>query len=242
MPRFFIEGISPKPGDRITLSEEDSRHAALSLRLKRGDALTLCDGAGVDYECLAVDFGSAVTVEVVSSAPSGCEPPYRAVVFRAEVKGDKFDTVVQKAVELGASAIVPFVSSRCVSRPDPRDAEKKRKRRGKIALEAAKQCGRGIVPAVGATLTFEEATAEAAKCDLPLFCWEEATAPIKDHIRGKSPATVAVVIGPEGGFSADEAKIAESAGLVPVSLGKRILRTETASGAVLSALSYEYEI
>ena len=140
MPRFFIEGISPKPGDRITLSEEDSRHVSLSLRMKRGDALTLCDGVGTDFGCVAVDFAGAVTVEVVSSSPSAGEPPYRATVFQAEIKGDKFDTVIQKAVELGAAGIVPFTSSRCVCRPDARDADKKKKRRERIALEAHELC------------------------------------------------------------------------------------------------------
>ena len=97
MPRFFIEGISPKPGDRITLSEEDSRHVSLSLRMKRGDALTLCDGRGTDFGCVAVDFAGAVTVEVVSSSPSAGEPPYRATVFQAEIKGDKFDIYISDA-------------------------------------------------------------------------------------------------------------------------------------------------
>ena len=241
MPRFFIEGISPKPGDRITLSEEDSRHISLSLRMKRGDALTLCDGVGTDFGCVAVDFAGAVTVEVVSSSPSAGEPPYRATVFQAEIKGDKFDTVIQKAVELGAAGVVPFTSSRCVCRPDARDADKKKKRRERIALEAAKQCGRGAVPSVGETLPFHKTLAEAAKADLPLFCWEEATTPLKDVIRGKDPSTVSVVIGPEGGFSADEARAAEAAGMIAVSLGARILRTETAAGAVLSVLSYELD-
>ncbi|MBQ2468111.1 MAG: 16S rRNA (uracil(1498)-N(3))-methyltransferase, partial [Clostridia bacterium] len=229
-------------GDRITLSEEDSRHVSLSLRMKRGDALTLCDGMGTDFGCVAVDFAGAVTVEVVSSSPSAGEPPYRATVFQAEIKGDKFDTVIQKAVELGAAGIVPFTSSRCVCRPDARDADKKKKRRERIALEAAKQCGRGAVPSVGETLPFHKTLAEAAKADLPLFCWEEATTPLKDVIRGKDPSTVSVVIGPEGGFSADEARAAEAAGMIAVSLGRRILRTETAAGAVLSVLSYELDV
>ena len=241
MPRFFIDGTKPSPGDTVVLSEEDSRHIALSLRMKRGDAVTLCCG-WTDFECVVTDTAGAVTVEVVSSSPSAGEPPYRATVFQAEVKGDKFDTVVQKAVELGASEIVPFVSSRCVSRPDPRDAEKKRKRRERIALEAAKQCGRGAVPSVCAAVTFDEAVALAAGSDLPLFCWEEATVPLRNVMKGAKPSSITVVIGPEGGFSAEEARIAAEAGLTPVSLGRRILRTETAAGAVLSALSYEYEI
>jgi 16S rRNA (uracil1498-N3)-methyltransferase len=241
MPRFFIEGTSPVPGDRITLSEEDTRHVSLSLRMKRGDALTLCDGMGTDFGCVAVDFAGAVTVEVVSVSPSAGEPPYRAAVFQAEIKGDKFDTVIQKSVELGASGIVPFTSSRCVCRPDARDAEKKKIRRERIALEAAKQCGRGIIPSVGATLAFGKMTEQAANADLPLFCWEEASTPLKDVLRGKDPSTVSVVIGPEGGFSADEAKTAHAAGMIPVSLGRRILRTETAAGAVLSVLSYEFD-
>ncbi|MBR3415653.1 MAG: RNA methyltransferase [Clostridia bacterium] len=98
------------------------------------------------------------------------------------------------------------------------------------------------MPSVGETLPFHKTLAEAAKADLPLFCWEEATTPLKDVIRGKDPSTVSVVIGPEGGFSADEARAAEAAGMIAVSLGARILRTETAAGAVLSVLSYELDV
>lgn len=239
MPRFFIP-FSPAVGERVTLAGDDARHVASSLRMRPGEELTLCDCAGVDYVCTVVSVSPAVVLEVNSTAPSVGEPPYLATVYQAEVKGDRFDSVVQKAVELGASAVVPFVSSRCVARPDPRDAEKKRARREKIALEAAKQCGRGIVPTVGATVAFGEMLARAAEADLRLFCWEKATAPVRSAAKG-TPRTVSIVIGPEGGFSEEEAEAAERSGLTPVSLGRRILRTETASGVVLAMLSFEFE-
>ncbi|MBQ7475412.1 MAG: 16S rRNA (uracil(1498)-N(3))-methyltransferase [Clostridia bacterium] len=242
MPRFFIEGAAASPGDVLAVTGEDARHIASSLRMRPGEPIVLCDGRGTDFFSTVTGVGAEVTVRVDSVSSSVGEPPYGATVYQAAVKGDRFDTVVEKAVECGASSVVPFVSSRCVSRPDPKDAPKKIKRWEKIAREAAMQSGRGAVPTVGGVLSFTDMLREAAKADVALFCWERATVPLRDVLKGKKPSTVSVVIGPEGGFSDGEAAAAENAGLVPVSLGSRILRTETASGSVLSVLSYEFDV
>ena len=241
MPRFFTD--SPlSPGLTVTLSGEDSRHVSRSLRMKPGDPLTLCDGKGADADCVIISVGEETAVEVKAVRPSESEPPYRAVVFQAATKGEKFDTVVQKATELGASSVTPFVSSRCIYRPDTGARDKKAQRWEKIAEEASKQSGRGVIPKIGETLAFSAMLAEAAASDIALFCWEGATEPLPSVLKGRTPSSVSVVVGPEGGFSEKEAEEARAAGLVPVSLGRRILRTETAAGAVLSILFYEYDL
>ena len=243
MPRFFIEegAAAPGVGDLYTVSGEDARHIASSLRMREGEKLTLCDGAGNDYLCSVVSVGRDVTARVLSVFPSRGEPPYRAAVYQALVKGDKFDSVVQKSVECGASSVTPFLSSRCVSRPDERSAGKKAERWRKIAAEAAMQCGRGALPEVGEAIPFSEAIKKAAAADIPLFCYEGGGEPLRDVLRGMRPGTVSVIIGPEGGFSPEEAAEAAAAGMKTVSLGARILRTETVAQTVLSCLSYEFE-
>ena len=243
MPRFFIEEGAAAPGvsDLYTVSGDDARHISSSLRMREGEKLTLCDGAGNDYLCSVVSVGHDVTVRVLSVSPSRGEPPYRAAVYQALVKGDKFDSVVQKSVECGASSVTPFLSSRCVSRPDERSAGKKAERWRKIAAEAAMQCGRGALPEVGEAIPFSEAIKKAAAADIPLFCYEGGGEPLRDVLRGMRPGTVSVIIGPEGGFSPEEAAEAAAAGMKTVSLGARILRTETVAQTVLSCLSYEFE-
>ena len=150
--------------------------------------------------------------------------------------------MVQKSVECGAASVTPFLSSRCVSRPDGSTLPKKTERWRKIAAEAAMQCGRGVLPGVGDALPFSDAVKKAAGADIPLFCYEGGGEPLREVLRGKTPGTVSVIIGPEGGFSAEEAAEAAAAGMRTVSLGERILRTETVAQTVLSCLSYEFEL
>ncbi len=244
MPRFFIDKNThaPAPGDLLQITGDDARHISSSLRMREGEELTLCDGAGSDFLCAVVSAGRDVTVRVLSASASRGEPPYRAAVYQALVKGDKFDSVVQKSVECGAASVTPFLSSRCVSRPDDRSAGKKSDRWRRIAREAAMQCDRGAIPEVEDSLTFSEAIKTAAEADIPLFCYEGGGEPLRDVLRGMRPGTVSVVIGPEGGFSPEEAAEAAAAGMKTVSLGARILRTETVAQTVLSCLSYEFEL
>ncbi len=249
MPRFFITsaqtGVTDGGKKTVIILGDDASHITKSLRMKEGDGLVVCDMAGVEYDCVITSVGESVSADVISERKSDSEPPYKAVLYQALIKGDKFDTVVQKAVECGVSKIVPVLTERCVVRLTKQECEKKRARWQRIADEAAKQCGRGALVEVCPMMTFREAVAAAAEADLSLFCYEAENgttlkSALKEHDR--IPDTVSFMIGSEGGFSVSEAETAKNAGMTPVGLGKRILRTETASGFVLSCLAYEYEL
>ncbi|MBQ8431840.1 MAG: 16S rRNA (uracil(1498)-N(3))-methyltransferase [Clostridia bacterium] len=250
MPRFFVQQQQITDGC-VTILGDDAHHISRSLRMAAGERITVCDMQSFEYECELTEFlPDRVLATVISRERSRTEPPYRAAVFQALPKGDKLDSIIQKAVECGASEITTFESERCVVRAKDGAEEKKLERRRRIAAEAAKQSGRGILPTVCPTLRFAEAVAKAAEADLPLFCYEgEQTRLLPEVLKqytpnaeeGK-PFTVAVVIGSEGGFSLNEVEQATRAGLIPVGLGKRILRTETAASFVLSCLSYEFEL
>ena len=244
MPRFFIESADLGPDGRVILAGEDAAHITKSLRMKPGEHVTLCDEAGVEYETVILAAGEEVECEILSSKPSENEPPYRAVVYQALVKGDRFETVLMKSTELGAAKIVPVASARCTVRLEPKEYTKKRERWQRIAAEAAKQCGRARIPEVTCPMPFRDAIREAARADLPLFCYEaEGTEPLPVHCAGDAiPGTVSVVIGPEGGFEPSEADEARALGMKMTGLGHRILRTETAAPAALACLSFRYEM
>lgn len=244
MPRFFVSKDACTE-HQVRITGEDARHIARSLRMAVGDAVTVCDEGGNEYACrLSRIRDEEVLCEITDCRAGAGEPPYRVTVYMAYPKGDKLETVIQKAVELGAFAIVPFVSERCVKLPKAEKAEVKGRRLSRIAEEAAKQCGRCHIPTVGEPLTFDRMLREAAAAELSLFCYEGETAHSLRELlpKGEAPATVAVVVGSEGGFSPREAEAAREAGLRTVHLGRRILRCETAPSYVLSALSYAYEL
>ena len=244
MPRFFItDGSLTSETTEAVLTGDEARHVALSLRMAVGEELTLSDGRGREYRCrLSAITPERVTATVLSSSLSDTEYPFSLRLFMAYPKGDKLETVIEKAVELGATAITPFLSSRCVRRPAEEKGARLLARYNKIALAAAGQCGRATLPEVTETLTFREAIAAAADCELALLCYEgEGTAPVARVLEGvSSPRSVAVIVGSEGGFSPEEAAAAQAAGLTPVGLGKRILRCETAPLVALSCLGYRY--
>ena len=238
MPRFFVPDLS---GDVLTLSGEDGRHAAKSLRCRVGEELELCDGRGAECLCaVAAVEGDTLTLRVVERRPSRGELPCRVSLYQALPKGDKLELIVQKAVELGAAEIVPVLTQRCVSRPDSRAVEKKRERLQKIALEAAKQSGRGVVPQVAPLLDFPAALAEMAQAACPLFFYEGGGEPLGKALSAR-PGSIALMVGPEGGFDPAEAQAARDAGLWVCTLGPRILRCETAPLYALSAIGYVYE-
>ncbi len=250
MPRFFIQRKQVFE-DTIRLCGEDAHHIARSLRMAVGDSLTVCDMQGTEYQCTIESFEEdrEVLVRICSSKQSEREPRCRVTVFQALPKGDKLDTVIQKAVECGASSVVPFESERCVVRVKADAEARKTERRQKIAAEAAKQCGRSVIPQVTPTVDFDEMLLRASQCDVCLFCYEgDGTEPLGVVLKSmqnkllETNATVSVVIGSEGGFSQNEVEKAKACGLVPIGLGKRILRTETASGFVLSCLVYVTEL
>lgn len=243
MPRFFIDKALICDGT-VTLTGDDAHHISRSLRMKPGEELTLCDGEGYDYICRIESLSDkSVVCSVAAVRPCSSEAPYRATVFQALVKGDRFDTVIQKSVEYGAYRIVPLITKRCTVKLERSDYAKKRARWQKIAEEAAKQCGRGIVPQVSEPVSFNEMLRALSESNLPLFCYENATYDIREAVtkNGVCPENAAIVIGPEGGFDPDEAAEVTASGAMPVSLGKRILRTESAAPFVLACLSYVFE-
>ncbi len=248
MPRFFVSEENIRD-DIVFLYGDDAHHLSRALRMAAGEHITVCDAKGTDYDCILTEFlPDHVSARIVSECRTESEPPYIAVLYQALPKGDKLDQIIQKAVECGASKIVPFESERCVVRLKEGEETRKKERRNRIATEAAKQCGRGILPEVEDSKRFFDVVPDACQFDLALFCYEgKDTIPLGDALRkisrseGKQPS-IAIMIGSEGGFSEAEAKEAIRHGWTPVGLGKRILRTETAPVFVLSAVSYELEL
>ncbi len=258
MTKFFTEEILPNETRTYRFSGEDARYLTDVLRIRPGELITLCDGAQTDL-LLSVDGieSHSVITSVVSSVPNSTEPPYRATLYQAFVKGDKMDLIIQKAVELGVATIVPFSCDRAVVRLDERDAQKKLIRWQKIALEAARQSGRGIVPQISAPLRLCDALTDARSADLAFLPWEGEREylmstlldgylqrdfrPDEQTGKNSSRPDIRFFIGPEGGFSPVEIDDAKSKGIATVSLGRRILRTETAGLFVLSSLVYRLE-
>lgn len=248
MPRFFVSKENINEEERIiSILGEDAFHIARSLRMAVGDGLTVCDGEGRDYSCRLTKIrDSQVDCEILESAACPAEPPYKVTVYQALVKGERLDVAIQKSVEFGATAIIPFESSRCIVRMKGEKEGSKSQRRRRISAEAAKQCGRGIVPEVSEPLSFKEMLVEASKCDLSIFCYEKEgdrmLGATLESLRSDPPKSIAIVVGPEGGFSPEEAEMAENAGLSLLGLGRRILRTESAAAFVLACLSSEFEL
>lgn len=253
MPRFFITPAQiDTQAETVTFCGADAHHIARSLRMAAGEHVTACDADGREYDCRLETFHdeTQVIARILSVRESTTEPPFRVHLYQGLPKGDKLDSIIQKAVECGVGSITPFESAHCVVRIKPEAEDKKTERRRRIALEAAKQCGRGSVPEIEAGTSFRAALTRAAEADLCLFCYEgEGTQPLRTVLRryaatvpeGKTPH-IAVMVGPEGGFSPAEAQQAIEAGMIPTGLGRRILRTETAGTFVLACLVYEWEL
>lgn len=238
MPRFFVKEIA---GSTAALLGEDAAHAVKSLRMRAGEELTLCDEKGVDHRCVITAVSpDCVQLNVIESAPNTAELPCRVSLYQSLPKGDKLETIVQKAVELGVYDITPVLTSRCISRPDELSMNKRVERLNKIALEAAKQCGRGVVPKVHPLVSYSEALRQMRGITVPILCYEGGGKGLSKILNGVD-GTIAVCIGSEGGFSPEEAAQAQSAGIIAATLGSRILRTETAPLFALSVISFLLE-
>lgn len=237
MANFYIDK-SDITENIATISGEEAQHISRVLRMKKGDEVTLCDGEGFFYEAVLSDFSDkTVVAEITSSRRAETEPQVQVTVFQGVPKNPKLETIIQKLTEIGAVRLVPVDTKRCVAKLDK---ENKVDRLRKIAREAAKQSKRGIVPEVLSPVSFKDAVKMAAKADLALIPYEEEREmSLKKALSGKSPKTVSVMIGPEGGFDSEEIRIAKDNGIISVTLGKRILRTETAPLTVCSAILYE---
>lgn len=240
MPRFFVrqERVSDSV---ISIIGEDAHHIARSLRMAVGEQITVCDMQGNEYECKIASFDEdrEVFAEILSVKHSENEPKCYIKLFQALPKGDKLDTIIQKAVECGVSEIIPFQSERCVVKIKNEAEARKTERRQRISAEAAKQCGRSVIPEIRPSVSFGEAL-RLADSELCLFCYEgDGTRPLGKILRGygdKLPSSISIFVGSEGGFSINEAETARKAGMIMTGLGKRILRTETASGFVLACI------
>lgn len=244
MPRFFIDKSQIGEGT-LRISGTDARHIARSLRMAVGDVVTVCDGEGNEYiSSLTKIRDEECECSIAEVRRSSSEPKSRITLFMAYPKSDKLETVIQKAVELGASEIVPFESSRCIKRPSPEKAERNTARLSRIAEEAAKQCGRSRIPEVRMPISFSEALESASRCDLAIFCYEgDGTRSLKQILgEAQQTRTVSVVVGCEGGFSREEAKAAAERGFAMANLGRRILRCETAPAFALSSIIYHFEL
>ena len=236
MTRFFASQ-EEMSGERILLTGENAQHAKV-LRLKPGETVLVCDGEG--QECLCQIFSTDPwELLVTERRASQSEAAVRVSVYMAFPKADKLEHVIQKATELGAYEIVAFPSARCVSRPDEKSLKKKLERWQKIAASAAEQSGRGVIPQVLALGSYGEALERAAKADKALLFYEhENTVTLHDALENGSWKTVSLLTGPEGGLEEREVNKALDGGLTVCTLGKRILRCETAPLCALSAVMY----
>ena len=245
MPRFFVKAEAISDG-QITISGLDAYHIARALRMAVGDNITVADGKNTEYTCRLTHIrDEECLAEIIEQKPSDSEPPHELTLYMAYPKGDKMETVTQKAVELGVRRIVPFESERCIKRPSGDKAEKITTRLTRIAHEAAKQCGRAILPTVESIASFKQMLELSGEHSLILFCYEgEGATSLKTILEecGKDATDIGIIIGSEGGFSISEAEKIIQNGAKCVNLGPRILRCETAPDYVLSALSYFYEL
>lgn len=244
MPRFFVSSENFN-SDKVKITGDDAFHIARALRMAAGDEITVVDMHSNEHLCrLKKIRDDAVECLILETRTGKTESPLNITLYMGYPKGDKLETVIQKAVELGVHKIIPFESSRCVKRPRADKAEKQGARLSRIAAEAAKQCGRGRLPEVLPPVSFKEVLTLASHDSIALFCYEgDGTESLKSVLSSEeSPKSISVIVGCEGGFSTSEAALAKSAGLRLVNLGPRILRCETAPSYVLSVISYMFEL
>ena len=236
MPRFFTETINESKG---IISGDDAKHIAKVLRMHAGEKLVACDCQGYDYDCVIVSLSDKeVELSVERKYPSETESSVSVTLYQAMPKSDKMELIIQKAVELGVSAIVPVQTKRCVSRPDAKSMAKKLERYNRIALEAAKQCGRGRIPQVLPMLDFADAIKAMKEDQRAFLFYENSTSSFRKELE-QGVNSVSIMVGAEGGFEEEEVQKALDLGIASLSLGKRILRCETAPLAALSIIMYE---
>ncbi|MBR4703832.1 MAG: 16S rRNA (uracil(1498)-N(3))-methyltransferase [Oscillospiraceae bacterium] len=239
MPKFFVPECDLSAGT-VTLTGSNAEHLKV-LRVRIGEEILLCDTRGRDARCAVELLGGSVRLRVLETLPSRGEPTVSAVVYASLPKGDKAETIVQKAVELGAEGICFFLTDRCVSRPDAKSTRGKMERLNKIAEAAAMQSFRGRIPEVRWLPDLASVLADACEREVRAFLWEgERDASLRSALQQRALfRSAALISGPEGGFSPEEAAQAEAAGFAAVTLGERILRCETAPLAALAAVMYE---
>lgn len=248
MPKFFITREDVQ-GSFIVM-RNDVHHIVNVLRKEEGDTITVCDGQGRDYECRIMQIApgeESLVCQILSEKRSDTEPEVEITVYQSLPKGDKMETVIQKGIEVGISGVVPYYSERSLIHLDEKKAHQKVMRWQMIAEAAAKQSGRGLIPEVAEVHTFKQVLKEVADYDLAIVFYENAAMTSLKSLLNKVekekgiPQKVAIWIGPEGGFSANEVKALETAGCYVCGLGARILRTETAGIAASVMILYHFD-
>lgn len=240
MPRFFVKSTDITEKE-IHITGEDVNHIKNVLRLVPGNIIIVSNGNGMDYEVKLEQFEAAsIRTSIIRSYVNQTEPPVGITLFQGIPKSDKMELIIQKCVELGVKKIVPVFTERTIVKMEsPKDAAKKVERWQKIVFEASKQCNRGSVPEITMPVKFEHALTMAGDAELGMIPYEkEETQGLRSLLKS-GIKSVSLMIGPEGGFSEGEIKKAEAAGIHSVTLGPRILRTETAGLAAISILMYE---
>lgn len=244
MHRFFADP-SQIGETEIILTGPDVNHIRNVLRMRAGEELLVSDGQGREYHCILKEAAeNEVRARICGKQEETAELPSKITLFQGLAKGDRMDFIIQKCVELGVYRIVPVETKRTVVKLDARKEESRRKRWRSISESAAKQSGRGIIPEIAEVKSFREALKEAGELDVRLIPYEKAedmahTRQILSEI--PEGAAIGIFIGPEGGFEEEEIEQAMAAGAEPITLGRRILRTETAGMAVLAMLGYLLE-
>lgn len=242
MARFFVSPESIKDG-RAVIEGPDVRHITRVLRLGPGDRVILLDGRGSAYDGVIESTGPGVVVcSVCGCEPAHGESPLRLTLVQGLPKAQKMDLIVQKGTELGISTLIPVYCRRSVVQLTPLKAGERQRRWQRIAVEAAKQCRRAIVPVVWVPITWEEAVTLVPEGALGLLPWEEEeTVGLRDILsRREAPGEVYIFIGPEGGLTREEVEVARARGIITVGLGPRILRTETAGLAVAAVVQFHW--
>ncbi|MCQ2407948.1 MAG: 16S rRNA (uracil(1498)-N(3))-methyltransferase [Oscillospiraceae bacterium] len=233
MPRFFEDAFSP---EEPRLTGEHLRHIGFSLRMRPGEQLTVCS-CGTDYLCeIESVTADAVQLRILSEESCCAEPTVSVTLFQALPKADKLEQIIQKAVELGVTEIVPVLTRRCVSRMNSGDFQKKLPRYQRIAQAAAQQSGRGIIPVIAPLHSLESAAERMRNLDVPLVLYEDGGISFSEV--QKDAKSYGICVGSEGGFDPKEIAMLSDAGVRSVWLGKRILRCETAPLTALSVLMF----
>lgn len=244
MQQFFVTADQVR-GEQIYIEGSDVNHMKNVLRMHPGESVRISDGSNRRYICQIKEYTEEQAIlTIVEEDETNAELASRIYLFQGLPKGDKMEMIVQKAVELGVYKIAPVAMKRCVVRLDDKKAAKKVDRWGEIAKSAAKQSGRGIVPKVGSVLKFEEAVTLSKELDVVFVPYElaEGMEETRRLISAVKPGqSVGIFIGPEGGFEKDEVEKLKEAGASEITLGSRILRTETAGMTALSILMYHLE-
>lgn len=238
MARFFVAPEEMQP-EFIVLTGENAAHAKV-LRLKNGEEVTVCDADGHECVCIVSDVSDGqISLVVKSRQTASSEAAVKVSVYVAFPKGDKLEHVIQKATELGAYEIIAFPSARCISKPDVKSLQKKLDRWQKIAASAAEQSGRGRVPKVLTAASYQEALIRAVQADKAILFYEnERATTLRMTLEEGQYQSISLMTGPEGGLETTEVEKAKSAGMHICTLGRRILRCETAPLCALSAVMY----